>query len=50
MSVEATVHQVGSLEDCMDGVTIELDRPLGDRALVDTSTGEAVEVEVLFDS
>ena len=50
VSVEATVHQVGSLEDCMDGVTIELDRPLGDRALVDTSTGEAVQVEVLFDS
>jgi hypothetical protein len=31
-------------EDCADGVTVELDEPLGDRELIDATTGAHVEV------
>lgn len=31
-------------EDCLDGLELTLDAPLGDRALVDVTTGEAVAV------
>ncbi len=33
----------GGRADCQDGVTVTLEEPLGDRAIVDLSTGEAVE-------
>lgn len=32
-------------DDCLDGVVVHLDRPLGDRRLVDGATGEAVAIE-----
>lgn len=31
-------------DDCSDGVEVMLDAPLGDRVLIDASTGEEVEV------
>ena len=34
----------GEGPECADGLTVELEEPLGDRRLVDGSTGEEVEV------
>jgi hypothetical protein len=32
-------------DDCLDGVVVHLDRPLGDRRLVDGATGETVRIQ-----
>lgn len=32
-------------DDCLDGVRVELDRPLADRALVDLTSGRTVRVD-----
>jgi hypothetical protein len=33
--------------DCAGGATVTLDRPLGDRMLIDTSTGDEIPVTVI---
>jgi hypothetical protein len=44
--VTITAHTDGSyLGDCADGVTVELAEPVGERRLVDGSTGDTVEVQ-----
>ena len=35
--------------DCAGGATVTLDRPLGDRVLIDTSTGDEIPVSVIAD-
>jgi hypothetical protein len=35
--------------DCAGGATVTLDRPLGDRLLIDTSTGDEIPVTVIAD-
>ena len=35
--------------DCAGGDTVTLDRPLGDRLLIDTSTGDEIPVTVIGD-
>lgn len=42
IEVVATVHAVGPA--CADGAAVPLEQPLGERSLVDTHTGETVEV------
>ena len=43
------VADVSSQDDCADGATVCLDAPLGDRALIDGTTGDAVRVDVIAD-
>jgi hypothetical protein len=40
--VTVTADDRDDMDDCADGVVVELDEPLGDRELVDGSTGDAV--------
>lgn len=45
LEVTSTVPGPGQPgNDCMDGIEVTLDAPLGDRVLVDARTGDAVEV------
>lgn len=37
--------QRGGGDDCLDGVQVELDRPLGDRELIDVTSGRTVRVD-----
>ena len=43
-AVTVTVRQLGSMEDCRDGVEVELDQPLGQRVLLDGHTGDSISV------
>lgn len=43
------VADVSSQDDCADGATVCLDAPLGDRALIDGTTGDEVRVDVIAD-
>jgi uncharacterized lipoprotein NlpE involved in copper resistance len=44
VTIAVTTDDPPGGDDCADGVTVELADPLGDRALIDASTGEQVEV------
>ncbi|MDX1659120.1 MAG: hypothetical protein R3343_09900 [Nitriliruptorales bacterium] len=40
--VEVVSQRQRGGDDCLDGVQVELDRPLGDRALIDVTSGRAI--------
>jgi hypothetical protein len=42
--VSVTTDDAPGGDDCADGVRVELAEPLGERELIDQTTGEAVEV------
>jgi hypothetical protein len=44
VTIAVTTDDPPGGDDCADGVTVELAGPLGNRALIDESTGEPVEV------
>jgi hypothetical protein len=43
--VEVVSQRQRGGDDCLDGVQVELDRPLGDRALIDVTSGRTVRVD-----
>lgn len=43
VAIRVTVRN-DTMDDCMDGVTVALEEPLGERELVDAATGQAVPV------
>jgi hypothetical protein len=43
--VEVVSQRQRGGDDCLDGVQVELDRPLGDRALIDVTSGRIVRVD-----
>lgn len=49
LTVAADEPSGDGVDDCMDGAVVSLDAPLGDRTVVDDSTGERVDVNPLED-
>ncbi|MDK3257447.1 hypothetical protein [Blastococcus capsensis] len=44
VTVEATTRPLGPAAECLDVVELPLEAPIGDRMLIDGSSGEAVEL------